>query len=221
MAKTLLDGVNEILKRVNVIAGDAAALTSLTDSSNQHAIDIAVQVVNEGIDELYTATSKPMPKEQGESTITLVNGTRDYSLATDLVQLRWPLIDRTNTQFIIQFPGGYNNMLLLDPEQNDMGLPVFAAINPKDATLHMSHAPTSVEAGRVYYYEYDKDVSLSAATDSFPFTNACFRAMVPAWVQLWKREMHNEFDTELYRSNFARASRVATEEEPRDSWFPR
>ena len=221
MAKTLLDGVNEILKRVNVIAGDVAALTTLTDSSNQHAIDIAVQVINEGIDELYTITNKPKPKEQGESTITLVAGTRDYTLASDLIRMRWPMIDRTNSTYLFDYPGDYNDMLQLDPEQNDTGLPIWGTINPKDGTLHVSHAPTSAEAGRVYTYEYDKDVSLSSASSAVPFSDACFRSMVPAWVQLYKREMHNEFDQALYQQAFGRASRLVTEREPRSDWMPR
>ena len=52
MAKTLLDGVNEVLKRVSLIQGDNAILTDLTDSSRQVYIDVAVQVWNESVDEI-------------------------------------------------------------------------------------------------------------------------------------------------------------------------
>lgn len=221
MAKQLLDAVNEILKRTNIIAGDASALTSLVDSSNQHHIDIAVQVVNEGIGELYTLTANPLPNEQAESTITLVNGQREYSLASDLVHLRWPMIDKTNTQFLYEFPGGYDAMLILDPEQNDTGLPPWGAISPVNGKLHVSHAPTTVEAGRVYTYQYDKDLGMVNATDTVPFNNACFRHMVPAWVQLWKRESRNEFDKPLFDKALGLAAKYLAEEEPRQSYSPR
>lgn len=221
MAKTLLDACNEILKRVGVIAGDAAALTSLTDSARQRAIDVAVQVVNEGIDELYTINNKSLPREQASSTITLVAGARSYALASDLVTLRFPLIDRTNTQMIDEYPGGYNEILVADPELDDTGLPTAAAIRPTDGYLFMDVEPTSNEAGRVYHYQYDRDLALSSATDTVPFNDATFRAMVPAWVQLWKRELRNEFDAALFAMNVGRASRMATLVQSRSNYCPR
>lgn len=221
MAKTLLNACNEILKRVGVVAGDASELTSLTDSARQRAIDVAVQVINEGIDELYTINGKPLPREQAESTITLVAGTRAYALASDIVQLRYPLIDRTNSQTICEYPGGYNEILVADPELDDTGLPTAASIRPTDEYLFLDRAPTSNEAGRVYYYQYDRDVSLSAASDTMPFSDATFRAMVPAWVQLWKREMRNEFDAALFAMNVGRASRMVTLVQPRSNYCPR
>ncbi|MDH3639021.1 MAG: hypothetical protein OES09_11255 [Gammaproteobacteria bacterium] len=221
MAKTLLNSVNEILKRTGIITGDASALTSLTDSPRQRAVDVSVQVVNEGIEEVYSAGNASLPSEQAESTITLAASDRDYTLATDLVQLRFPLIDKTNNQFITQYPGGYNQILVDDPEQDDTGLPHFAAIRPTDGLLYLDRAPTSVEAGRIYTYQYDKDISLSVATDTVPFSDAAFRAMVPAWVQLWKREMRNEFDGELFEASIGRAARLLPQTQPRDSYNPR
>ncbi len=218
--KTLLDGVNEILKRVNEIAGDAGLLTTLTDSARQHPIDLCVQVINEGLDELYSATSKPMPKEQAEATITLVTGTREYVLATDLVQMRWPLIDKTNTQMIWRYDD-YNAMLMLDPEQDNTGLPHYGAISPVNGKLHLDCAPTSIENGKIYTYQYDKDLVLTIAASAMPFTDACFRAMVPAWVQLYKREKRNEFDDKLFKMTIGRAARFVTTVQPRNCYSPR
>jgi len=221
VAKSLLNATNEILKRTGIIAGDAGLLTTLTDSARQRAIDIAVQVVNEGIDALYSAAAVAAPNEQAESTITLVAGTRAYTLATDLVQIRWPMVDKTNTQFLKEYPGGYNKMLLADPEQDDTGLPYGAAIRPTDGKLFLDRAPTSVEASRVYTYQYDKDVSLTAAASTVPFSDAVFRGMVPAWVQLWKREMRNEFDGDLFKASIGRAAGFLTQQQVRTHYNPR
>jgi hypothetical protein len=204
-----------------VIAGDAGALVSLTDSARQRPIDIAVQVINEGIDELYTTSQVPLPNEQAEGTVVLLLNTRNYTLASGLVQLRWPMIDKTNTQFLYEYPGGYNAMLLGDPEQDDTGLPYYGAIRPTDGALYLDRAPTSVEVGRTYTYQYDKDVVLSLATDTVPFKDEVFRAMVPAWAQLWKRDMRQEFDGDLYRMNLGRAARVLTQRQPRTDYSPR
>lgn len=221
MAKTLLDGVNEILKRVSIIAGDAGLFTTLTDSARQVPIDVAIQVINEGVDDLYSASNIAKPNGQAESSITLVTGTIEYALASDLVRLRWPMIDKSNTQFLMQYPGGYAAMLIGDPEQDDTGLPHYGAINPVNGLLHLDRTPGTDENGKIYTYQYEKDLALTVAASAMPFKDAVFRAMVPAWVQLWKRERRNEFDGDLYTVSVGRAARLMTQTEPRSSYSPR
>lgn len=219
--KTLLNAVNEVLKRVDIIAGDAGELTTLADSARQNWIDLAVQIVNEGIDELYSVGATPLPNEQAQATITLVASQQDYTLESDLVQLRFPLIDKTNNQVITEFPGGYNNILQFDTEQDDTGLPRWGAISPVDGKLYLDRKPTSEEAGRVYTYQYDKDLELDDAADEVPFNNAVFRAMVPVWAQIWNREKRKEFDSELFKMNIGRAAGFLTRRQPRTSYSPR
>ena len=221
MAKTLLNAVNEILKRVGVVSGDAGALTTLTDSARQKPIDVAVQVINEAIDELYTMPGLSAPQGQAESTITLATGDRSYALASDLVRLRFPLIDKTNNQYIYEYKNGYNELLKLDPEQDDTGRPLYGAISPVNGELHLERAPTSEDNGSVYTYQYDKDVSLSILTDTVPFSDAVFRAMVPAWVKLWERDVRNEFDAEMFRASLGRASRLLRQIVPKNTYNPR
>jgi hypothetical protein len=221
VAKTLLNCTNEILKEVGVIAGDAGLLTSLTDSARQVNIDRAIQVVNEGIDELYTTADVAHPNQQAESTITLTLGTRAYSLATDLIRLRWPMIDKTNTQWLKEYPGGYGAELVGDPEQDDVGLPHYAAIRPTDGKLYLERAPAAEDVGKVYTYQYDKTLELTTAASTVPFNDTVFRAMVPAWAQLWKRERRGEFDQSIYRLNIGRASRLLTQKQMRSHYNPR
>lgn len=221
MAKTLLQAVNEVFKRVSLVAGDSAALTSLTDSSRQVDIDIAVQVINEGTDALYSTCELSFPSGTAESTVVLATGTRAYTLATDLSRIHWPLIDKTNTQLIYEYPDGYEGLLLLDPEQDDTGLPFWGVIRPTDGKLHLDRAPTSADNGKTYTYQYDKNTGMSAAADTVPFNDLVFRAMVPAWVQLWKRQRRQEFDSGLYKEAFGQAARLLTHAVPRDSWNPR
>jgi hypothetical protein len=221
MAKTLLNATNEVLKRVNEIAGDAGLLTTLTDSARQHVIDIAIQVVNEGIVALYATTDIAQPQEQKEGTLTLATGTREYTLATDLVQLRFPFIDRTNGQYITEYPGSYDDMLILDLHQDFTGLPRWGKISPVNSKLHLDRAPTSVENGRAYIYQYDKSLLMTSASDTVPFSDSVFAMMVGPWAQLWKREMRNEFDVSLYRDNIGVAGRLMTQVQPRESYSPR
>lgn len=220
MAKTLLQGVNEVLKRVQVIHGTSGDLTSLDNSGRQTFIDTAVQAWNEMVEQIFSDSSMALPKELEEATITLLTGDRDYALATNLVQLRWPFINETNGHFIAEHPGGYLNLVSqqLIPA-NYTGQPQLAAIRPTDGQLYLDRIPTSVENGDVYKYRFDKDVSLSIATSEFPFSDAVFRAMVPAVAEVWKRHQRNSFDNEMFRMSMGRAGRLLTQQQQRESYI--
>lgn len=218
---TLLNGVNAVLKKRKLVEGDATALTSLTDSSRQLYIDSAIALWNEAIDELYTTMNTPLPKEQATTTITLVNGTRDYTLPSDLVQIRWPLIDETNGQVIEEYPGGYDQMRRdqLIPS-NFTGLPIYGAISPVDEKLYFDRIPQSTEAGLVYTLAYDKDLALATESDTFPFSDAVYRALVPVVAEFMRRDFDSASDPATIRLGIGRASRLITMSQGRDSWTP-
>lgn len=224
MAKTLLDGVNEVLKKTAYLDSDSGLLQSLTDSSRQIYVDSAIQVLNECVDELYSVAGKAKPLALAEATITLATGDRDYALAQDLITLRreFHLIDETNNHLIGILPDdGYWQLVRVDIEQNDTGLPHAAAIRPTDGQLFMDRAPTANENGRVYKYRYDKDLELTLAADEFPFSNAVFRAIIPAAAELWKFYNHHEFTQGIFDASIARAARLLAQIPARDSWMPR
>lgn len=221
MAKTLLNGVNEVLKRAKLIQGDSGALTTLSDSPRQVWIDNAVQAWNEIIEELYTISGKPLPKQLAESTITLVTDDRDYALQSDLTVLHWPFLDETNGQYIYEHTGGYLSLVASQPIPADFtGLPLTAAIRPTDGELYLDRIPTANENGLVYKYRYDKDISLSAAADTFPFTDATFRALVPAVTEVFNLYHRREFAEGVYKKSLGVGSRLLTQIQPRDSWMP-
>lgn len=220
--KALLDAVNEVLKRVNLLdTANTTLLTSLTNSSMQNNIDVAIQVINEGVDELYSLAEVELPNEGGESSITLATGTREYALAAGIIKVLWPFVDRVNTQYLNQWRASYNEFLLIDPQQVFTGLPEWAMISPITGLLRVDRAPDSSSNGHVYTYEYEKDLSMSLATDQVPFNNMVFRAMVPAWAELYKREKRKEFDAGYYKMCLGRAARMVTEQPTRTDYSPR
>lgn len=222
MAKTLLNGVNELLKRVGVISGATGELATLTDSAKQHYIDVAVQVINETIEELYETAEQPIPRELAEATITLLTDDRDYALQADLLQIHWPLIDETNGQYIYQWKAGYLSLVEFQHlPATWTGLPLWGCIRPTDGQLYLDRIPTTEENGLIYKYRYDKDVSLSLAADTVPFDDAVFRAMIPAAAQYWNRDQKRDFDQLIFRTNFGRALRLLpTTQRPR-TWSRR
>ena len=216
---TLLNGVNEVLKAVQIIAGDSQELTTLTDSSRQAFIDTAVRLWNEAIDELFSATNMPKPTELAENTITLVADDRDYALQSNMNQLYWPFLDETNGDFIFEAKGGYLGIVNSQPQPaNFTGQPVTAAIRDTDGQLYLDRIPTAAEAGRVYKYRYDKDLELTAAADNMPFNDVVFRAMVPVVTQLWKRDWEAQFDGDMFLTSLGRAGRYLTRKQARASW---
>lgn len=219
--KTLLNGVNELLKRVQIIQGDTGVLTSITDAAIQGFIDIAIQIWNELVDQLYDAANLPQPNELAENTITLVTSTRDYALQSDLNQLRFPLLDETNGRVLLEFPGGYlgivNNQFT---PANYTGLPFYAAIRPTDGKLYLDRIPTASENGLVYKYRYDKDLELTTAASLFPFSHVVFRALVPAAAELWNLNQKNKFNSGVFKNSIGRAARYLTKKQARGSWLP-
>lgn len=221
MAKTLLDGVNEVLKRVGQIDNDTGLLTDLSDSALQSQIDVAVQVWNEVVERFFISMGFSFPQNMDESTqITLAQGQRSYPLPDDLVEIIWPLIDQDESQLIIHYPGGYEHMLIdqMNPD-NFTGLPNAAAINPADGELYIDTNPDSGVAGRTYTLRYIKDVSVSDQGDEFPFKDAIFRALVPAVAEQWKWEKHGQFSDKAYTRAVGTAVRLMNPNRQRRSYM--
>lgn len=216
---TLLDGVNAVMKRVNLIAGADAELSNLTDGARQTDIDVIVQHWVEAVDDLFQVSNVSLPRSGAKSTITLVAGTREYALPSDLLQIRWPLHDEANGEYIMHYPGGFDR-LRVDQVQPEtfVGLPFHGVIEPINGRLYLDYAPTSAEAGRVYQLYYDRDTEVSAASDTFSFDDGVFRAMVPVVAQLYSRQKRGDFDAAAYNRGLGRAARLLTRQQPRSHY---
>ena len=217
MSKTLLNGVNQVLIRANLIQGDSGQLTSLTDSARQVWVDNVVQVWNELVEQLYETSQTPMPTELAEGSLTLVTSTRAYALST-FNKLYFPLHDTTNGQYIYD-GGDYLDLVNTQAVPADYtGLPMFAVIRPTDKKLYLDRIPTANENGLVYTYRYDRDLALSLAADTFPFDDSVFRAMVPAVKEVFFMNDKREFNEGIFKISMARASALLTGNVQRTAW---
>ena len=86
-----------------------------------------------------------------------------------MLRSEYHLIDETNDHIIYVLEDGYYRIVQGDLGQDDTGLPSYCAISPINGRLYFDRAPTATEAGRVYKYRYDTDLSLSVATDDVLF----------------------------------------------------
>ena len=218
MSKTLLNGVNDMLTRVGIVDANGT-LSSLTNAGKQLFIDLSVQVWNETVDEVCNMMGIPHIAETGSSTITLVTSTREYALPSNLVQIRWPLIDQTNGRYIDEYPGGYQQMRVDQQIPADWtGMPYYAVINPTTGYLRMETAPESTENGNAYDLFYDKDLVMDTYDDTFPFSDATYRALLPVVTEGWERRKRNDFDIEEYRKHLSRALAFANKVNRRSHW---
>lgn len=222
MAKTLLDGVNELGRRVGLIQGDSGVFSSLTDSPRQQFIDVAVQVFNELVDDVYSRSDRAHPIEMDEDTIILISNKRNYPLRDEVTRLFWPMLDETNGQYITEYPGSYIDMVNLQPfPDNEKGLPRMGAWNPNDGFIYLDNIPQSAEAGKVYKYRFSKDLVMTLSTDRFPFADVVFRAIMPAAAELWRLNNNREFDRPAFDRSVGRAVRYLSKVPRSGTWNPR
>lgn len=223
MSKTLLNGVNAVLKRHRLIHGAAGDLSSITDSALQVAIDLSVDAWNEVLIKLYREMKRPLPDGTSTGTLTLATDDDDYdlsSLASDFVRLRWPLSDSTNNQFINQYPGGWEALFHEKQVTGQTGLPTLGAIRPTDGQLLLNFTPTANENGRQYKFVYDKTLIMTDASDTFPFRDEVYQVLILPVTEAVRRDLRNAFDKSLYDENVALAASLLTQETPADSYMP-
>lgn len=204
MAYTFLQAVNVTAKQVKIVQGSSGEFSSFTDSARQSEIDVLLQSWNDVIDELYKVEA--LQGEQAESTFTLVADQREYSLASDFVQMVGDPIDETDGFILREYRGGYEQMRIdqLKPADFD-GRPNYWCINPTTDDLRVDTNPQAAEAGAIYKYLYEKRINLTSTTDTFPFKDDVVDALQDAVSEIWQRKRRRQFDETVYQSSLSRA----------------
>lgn len=217
MAKTLLEGVNEVLKKTKTLTS-ANELLSLSDAGKQVFIDSAIQSWNESVDDLYSLARTPRPLQMRTGHIVLAEGVQDYELEDDLEIIYWPMHDETFGQYMYQ--KDYHTLRSSQSQpDNYTGIPNYAAIHPETGNLYVDRSPNANEADRDYVYHYGVDLELTIATDVFPFSNTVFRAMTEAVAEKWKLIQHNKFEEGIYHAAIGRAVRMMNKRPQHSSWL--
>ena len=238
MAIVFLQFVNSVLRRTRVIQGDAGELATstvtstatglvatdaFTDSGRQTQIDLAIQVSQEAMHHLYSFGL--MGNEAASATLTLADGTREYSMPSDFERFagesREVRVFRgaTTNLILTEYPGGYSQMLVDQPNATDYaGDPNHWAISPVDSTkVRIDREPTSDQDGDVYNALYEKRLALTStmATETLPFSDTVADALVPVVAEGWNRIHKKEFDAGLFRSSVILAVETVTRNQSR------
>ena len=171
---TFLDGLNRLLRINNVIKGDDDNVVAFTDTDHASDIELGQIAIQDELADLVS--DHFIGYEENSASFTSVASTTTYSLATDFVRMVGQnpfLYDSTNNVQIFEYPGGKDALRHNVPDYaSQTGDPHWWYLEP-DTTKKVSFYPTpdASNAGKVYSYDYEKDVSVSAATETLPFIN--------------------------------------------------
>jgi hypothetical protein len=189
MAETLLSATNEVLKRVGLIQGDAAELTTLTDSPRQMDIDKIGQIWREVCRLLQSMGV--FPSEVTEGSLTLATDTREYAIPSDFVQMSGEsyetrvMVNASNRfrMFEYRSPPGISpdsQMFLDQPDpSNWVGIPYHWVLSDRGNFFRVERFPTSTENGLVYKFRYDTALTLITAGATFPFSDSVVGMLIP------------------------------------------
>lgn len=173
---TFLEAINRILRVTTVMQWDDDDITSF--SQNQHAatISLARQAVQHVVNDL-TSDEFLFP-EDAQGHLTMVDGTRTYSLASDFVRLQgkepWfhglegAAGTDANSQFLAYYPGGEDILKKQVPKYTSQtGTPQWYYFTG-DREIGIYPIPGTEANGNVYRYDYQKDVMPESESDSLP-----------------------------------------------------
>ena len=220
MPKTLLNGVNDVAKKLQLIKGQSGEFSTLTGLAQQYSVDVIITNWNVAIEDLYSKNEQARPNELSSTEITLTQGIREYDLPSDLLDIRWPLHNETTGEYITEYEDGFHALTIQQQIPTDYtGLPHQAVVRPTDGKLYMDYIPQAAQNGMVFKRYYDKNVSLSVKEDEFPFNDATYRAMVNVVAELSRRDLRSRFDAAFYRKFVAQAGRYLNKNIQRTSYI--
>jgi hypothetical protein len=169
---TFLDAVNRILRITGVIRGDTDPIVTFADLQHGATLNLAIIAIQDTLTDLMAFYD--FPYERNSSTITLVTGTRVYSLANDFVQF-WKenqfLYDSTNSNYIYEWESGERGLSAnIFTYKTDSGSPSWwYYVEGSTKQIGFYQVPDATYNGIVLTYDYEKDIVPTLATDTLPF----------------------------------------------------
>ena len=185
---TLLDMVNNTMRRAGLIDSVDEVLADLTEDALQVDIDMMIDAINDVIREMHSIADL-LPWQTSIGTITLADGTKEYAGPTNFMAMSSSRLQRLDEgMFISPYKGGYEQMFhdQTDPSQYT-GQPTEWALNPVTDTIRLNATPGASEAGHVYSFLYSAEIYMSTAAQEFPFNDAVTHALQPAIVEAYRQ----------------------------------
>lgn len=167
-----LGAVNRILRIGGVIRGDTDPVITFTDLQHGATLNLAIIAVQDTFTDLMAFYD--FPSERASSSITCVTGQRVYSLPADFVQFwesRQTLYDAVGSNMIGEYHGGERQLSqAVWTYQTDTGSPNWwYYVEGTTKQIGLYQIPNLAYNGRVFTFDYEKDIVPINATDNMPF----------------------------------------------------
>lgn len=171
---TFLDAVNRVLRIEGIIRGDDDDIVAFTETQHASAISLAMIAVQDELSEIVS--ERLIPYEKATSTISLIAGTRTYSLISGFIRFfgeRPSFYDSTDNVRIYEWAGGEDRLRDQDYQyKTTQGAPswwYWSDTTSKEVAFYS--VPSSAYNGRSLSYDYEKSVMVSNSSDTMPFHN--------------------------------------------------
>ena len=169
-----ITGLNRLLRTNQIITGDDDSITTFSDT--QHAADIELAQIAIQDELASLVADKFIDYEKATDTISLVTGTRTYTLASDFIRFygeRPSFYDSTDNVRIYEYTGGEDSLRDVDYQyKTTQGNPwswYWDSTTSKSVAFYL--VPESTFNGRSLSYDYEKSVTVTVAADTLPFHN--------------------------------------------------
>ena len=207
MPFTLVDVVNKVMFRQRLLDSADEALTDFSDNKLRVDVDMVIDAINDTVRYVYDICEFD-PYATATGTFTLVDGQREYDLNAAFHIMDSEFIkDQTKGHTIKEYPGGFQGMFeSQDLPADYIGQPNFWVINPENGKLRLDMAPDPTVAGDVYTYVYTTQLNYAAYDDPMNIPDMVVRDMIPAMVQMYRRESDpTTYDEGRFMSSVAMA----------------
>jgi len=166
-----LSAVTRVMRSEGVIRGDTDAPTTFSDLQHGATIQLAQIAIQDELNELLSDSLIAYEHSPSGSIVT-VAGTVSYTLASDFIRFfgTASLYDPLNKTRIYEYPGGEAKLQQgYFDYKTTQSLPMYWYFDAT-TTKKIGFWPVPSEA-RTYTYDYEKDVSVTNASDTLPFHN--------------------------------------------------
>lgn len=164
---TFIDAVNRLLRASGILRGDDDELTTFSSVQHNSAMNIAIVAIQSELSDLIA--DRLIPYEKASSSITTVSGTRVYDLASEFVRFygqRPFLYDSARNVQIFEYPEDRLRHTIFDYKTQSGDPEYWYYENTTSKKVALYPVP---DQARTWDYDYEKDIALSASTDTLPF----------------------------------------------------
>ena len=168
---TFLEAVVRVMRAEGILRGDTDEPTTFSDLQHNATMSLAKLAIQDELTELIADQVIPY-EHAGTGSIVTVSGTRSYSLPSDFVRMfgRGVLYESSSNIILDEYPGGEARLAVVYYDYKTAQSTPLNWYFDLTTTKKIAFWPVP-QGAKTYTFDYEKDISVSAASDTMPFHN--------------------------------------------------